>query len=253
MRNTRIAVNRVTAWSIGIARQPSRVRHHSRAAGSVNGRAWQASAAGAIATRIITTAIRTIQLTNSIAASTAMSSPMINASRLVPMLDPAPRTWVRIWLMASLPPRESPVNAPVNALARVMSSRHSGVAKFAATNPITSRGASSPTPYWAWTVSRVMTVIPATRITSTNDTLTTVRARLDMSATCGNPVTSGVVNTDADSRSNSPVSAATTAWANQVRTASKNRSISAAEDALEDTEQHRRQQRQRVADPGRFQ
>ena len=43
-----------------------------------------------------------------------------------------------------------------------------GVAKFAATNPITRRGPSSATPYRDWIVSRVITITPAIVITSTN-------------------------------------------------------------------------------------
>jgi hypothetical protein len=58
----------------------------------------------------------------------------------------APVMWVRIAVNAACQRRSSPVSERVSALATVMICRHSGVAKFAARNPMSSRGASSCTP-----------------------------------------------------------------------------------------------------------
>jgi hypothetical protein len=60
-------------------------------------------------------------------------------------------------------------------------------------------------------------VTPTTVIASTKQVFTTSRERLEISATCGSSVTSGVVNAVLRNRSNSPVAVARAALASQSR------------------------------------
>src|SRR5262249_41651262 len=116
------------------------------AAGSVYGVAWQANANGAMPTSTTSTPSRTIQATSRDPVSAAISSTSTaNSNPLAGLPTAVSITWAS-WVKAPGEATPSPVSAVVRVLPPRISARHTGTAKFDATNPITSRGASSPTP-----------------------------------------------------------------------------------------------------------
>ncbi|WP_373320501.1 MMPL family transporter [Virgisporangium aurantiacum] len=139
-----MVVDRARTCRTTVARVPRTARHHSRAAGSVNGVAWQANAMGAIPTRTTSRPMRISQVASSMAVRTASMVAAMRASR--PLVWSPSAAPIRFWSWATVcgVDRSPTVNASVMVLAESMRVRQIGMAKFAAMNPITSRGASSP-------------------------------------------------------------------------------------------------------------
>ncbi len=82
----------------------------------------------------------------SIPVSTAMISPMTTRRKAFEVLVRAAATTRCICSKEPVEVMPSPVNAWVSALASSMRPWHSGMAKFDAIQPNTSRGATSPMP-----------------------------------------------------------------------------------------------------------
>src|SRR5690348_10818307 len=99
-----------------------------------------------------------------------------------------------------------------------------------------------------------MTVIPAVMMARMNATLTTVSALLVIAWTCGRVVTSGVVNAVLASSDHSTLIASRVTPTRKLSIWVANQAtMSGTQDVLEDGQDHRGEQRQRVADAGGLQ
>ncbi|MFD0530401.1 hypothetical protein ACFQ1I_32945 [Kitasatospora arboriphila] len=181
-------------WTIWVAAQPVKARHHIRAMPSVAGWPWQASISGAATVSTTTAASRTSAVTSSVQAS-------VSRTRANTRLYSGA---VAVFTCASSIPTSaaaaesaliaSPAMAQLTALPRFSIIEQVVRDRLEAAMPNTSRGSSSRAPWRCCTVPCPITVIPPASTSSPYRPSASIRSFCHSSRTFGRAVTSGTVS-----------------------------------------------------------